>query len=72
MSDQAQGRVIEAEYLSQSKTPPQYLPKVDAPPMGYFEDFYDFVATTWRPVLLGALCAATVIAWLLLGYSPAP
>jgi hypothetical protein len=40
--------------------------------MGYFDDFYDFVATTWRPVLLGALCAATVIAWLLLGYSPAP
>lgn len=55
------------QLLCNPETPPQYLPKVDEPPLGYLEDFLEFVSETWRPVLFGFLCAVALILWLALG-----
>lgn len=53
--------------MAKPETPPNYMPKVDEPPMGYFEDFLEFVSATWRPVLFGFFCAIALILWLALG-----
>lgn len=53
--------------MAKPETPPNYMPKVDEPPMGYFEDFLEFVLVTWRPVLFGFFCAIALILWLALG-----
>ena len=52
--------------MAKPEMPAQYMPKVDAPPLGMFEDFLDFVSATWRPVLFGFFCAIALILWLLL------
>jgi hypothetical protein len=54
-------------YLAKPETPPQYMPKIDPPPMGYFEDFLYFVSVTWRPVLFGFFCGVSLLLWFLLG-----
>lgn len=64
---QSKGRDNVQEWIHSLNQPPNYMPKVDAPPLGYFEDFCAFVSATWRPVFFGFLCAISLVAWFLLG-----
>lgn len=69
--NQATGRDNVERWLKSVRTPPQYMPKVDEPPMGYFEDFCNFVRETWRPVLLCMMILALVcVLALLLTFQP--
>ena len=63
---QAKGRDNVVNWVNSVNTPPNYIPKYDEPPMGKFEDFCEFVALTWRPVLFGFFCAIALVAWLVL------
>lgn len=55
------------QMLCKPELPPNYIPKYDNPPLGYFEDFCEFVSLTWRPVLFGFCCAIALVLWLALG-----
>lgn len=67
---QSTGRDNEASWIKTVSTPPQYLPKVDAPPMGYFEDFCEYTKTTLLPVMLGIALGAVLMFVFLLWFTP--
>ena len=63
MSDQSKGRDNVQNWVNSMNTPIQYIPKVDAPPLGYSHDFLAMVAIWVIGVILGAVGLLYFLTW---------
>lgn len=66
---QSKGRDNEALWIKTVSTPPQYLPRVNAP-YDWFDDFCEYAKTTLLPVTLGIALGGALVACFLLGFNP--
>jgi hypothetical protein len=49
--------------MAKPETPPNYMPKVDAPPLGYSQDFLAMIAIWVIGVILGAVGLLYFLTW---------
>lgn len=60
---QSKGRDNVVNWINSVNTPPNYMPKVDAPPLGYSHDFLAMLAIWVIGVILGAVGLLYFLTW---------